>query len=390
VNAADAKDEPTRSPSLLAAMTGNGTRATRLGELVRAASAVASQTDLVELLGATVEAGMELTGATYGALGVIGEHRNLLQFVHRGIDEETADRIGGLPQGRGLLGLISREGKSYRLDDVAAHPASVGVPEHHPAIDTFLGVPVRAGDRLFGNLYLANKPDGFSEVDQVLVEALAEIAGSAVLSIRLQQRLRRLAVVEDRERIARDIHDAIIQELFAMGLEVQATRLRTEDPGLRATLRDHADRLDRVIQSLRELIFELRRPPAEQRDLRAEIDDLITRLTAARDTHVEVTYNGVFVGVTPKTVDDVLQLVRESLSNALRHSGAKTVRVEISATEQGIDIEVADDGRGFDLASEEPGLGLSSMGARTDRVGGTLRITTAPGKGTVVSMRVPL
>ncbi len=371
-------------------MNENGARATRLGELVRAAAAVASQTDLEELLGATVEAAMELTGATFGALGVIGEHRNLLQFVYRGIDDETADLIGLMPQGRGVLGLISREGTSLRLDNVAEHPDAVGFPEHHPVMDTFLGVPVRAGERLFGNLYLANKPGGFGEVDQVLVEALAEIAGSAVLSIRLQQRLRRLAVVEDRERIARDIHDAIIQELFAMGLELQATRLRTDDPDLRATLRSHAERLDRVIQSLRELIFELRRPPAEQRDLRAEIDDLITRLTAARDAQVDVTYNGVFVGMTPSTVDDVIQLVREALSNALRHSGAETVSVEVTASSEAIDIEVADDGRGFDLSTEEPGLGLSSMGARTDRVGGTLRIATAPGEGTVVTMRVPV
>jgi signal transduction histidine kinase len=243
---------------------------------------------------------------------------------------------------------------------------------------------------LFGNLYLTNKPGGFTEVDQSLVEALAEIVGSAVLSIRLQSRLRRLAVVDDRERIARDIHDAIIQELFAMGLELQATALRSDDAEIRATLRDHAERLDHTIRSLRQLIFDLRRPPVEHRDLRAEIDDLVTRLRSARRAEVEVTYNGVFAGITESTIDSVLQLVREALSNALRHSEAEIVSVAISAGEDAVGIEVRDNGRGFDLATEEPGLGLSSMGSRTDRGGGTLRIATAPGEGTLVSMTVPL
>lgn len=362
----------------------------RLGELIRAAASVASSTDLEALLSATIEAGMELTGATYGALGVVGEHGGLTRFQHSGIDDETALRIGPPPRGLGVLGLITREGRAIVVDDVSRHPDAVGFPEHHPPMDTFLGVPVRAGDNVFGNLYLTNKPGGFSAMDETLVEALAEIAGSAVQTIQLQDRLRRLAVVEDRERIAHDLHDAIIQELFAMGLELQAAMLRTDDPEVRETLRNHATRLDDVIQSLRELIFELRRPPVEQRDVRVEVDDLITRLGGSRDVDIDVSYHGVFAGLTQSTMNDVLQLVREALSNALRHAGASSIDVTITAEEQRIDIEVADDGRGFELGSEEPGLGLSSMSARTDRTGGSLRISTAPGEGTVVSMSVPV
>lgn len=360
----------------------------RLSQLIRAAASVASRTDLHDLFGATIEAGMELTGARYGALGVVGEHGALTQFEHRGLDEETVQRIGPVPRGVGVLGLITDE--TLRIDDVSRHPSAAGFPEHHPHMDTFLGVPLRAGDRTFGNLYLTNKPGGFTEMDQRLVEALAEIAGSAVKSIQLQDRLRRLAVVEDRERIAHDLHDAIIQELFAMGLELQATMLRTDDAAVRETLREHANRLDEVIRSLRELIFELRRPPVDRRDLRVEVDDLITRLGGARDIDIDVSYRGVFAGLGSSTMNDVLQLVREALSNALRHADAGHVTVAIDADETRIGIEVSDDGRGFDLATEEPGIGLSSMSARTERTGGSLSITTAPGKGTVVSMSVPI
>ena len=140
------------------------------------AAAVAGQTDLQAILTTTVEIAMDLTGAPHGALGVIGAHGGLVDFVHAGFDPDMAETIGGPPQGRGLLGVISREGRTFRLGHVTDHPESSGVPPHHPTMEAFLGVPVRAGPALFGNLYLTDKEGGFTEEDEALVEALAMIA----------------------------------------------------------------------------------------------------------------------------------------------------------------------------------------------------------------------
>lgn len=361
----------------------------RLSALVHAAAAVAGATDLKELLIATVETAMDLTGAPYGALGVVGEHGTLVEFVYRGMDEDTADLVGELPGGRGVLGLITRTGASLRLDELADHPASSGFPEHHPPMHTFLGVPVRAGDSLYGNLYLTEKEGGFTEEDQSVVEALALIAGSAVNTLRLQRRLTRLAVAEDRERIARDIHDAIIQDLFAVGLALQANANRVSDTAIRENLVENARHIDDSIASLRKFIFDLGRPPSDQRNLRDEVEDLVTRLSLDRPADVMLQISGSFAAVRGTVIDDVLQLIREALSNALRHAEATEVTVVVTEGDDRIAVEVVDNGIGFDLTETEPGLGLANLVSRAERAEGELRIDTAPGEGTHITATIP-
>lgn len=361
----------------------------RIRALVDWAASVAAQTDLDHLLEASVDAAMELTGARYGALGVLGEHGTLVQFVYRGIDEETAKAIGEVPTGKGVLGLISKSGQSFRLDRIGDHPASLGFPANHPSMSTFLGVPVRAGEARFGNLYLTEKAGGFTEQDQSIVEALASIAGSAVKTLRLQTRLRRLAIADDRERIARDIHDAIIQDLFAVGIALQATASRTADPDLAAALLAYATRVDDSIAALRQFIFDLGRPPADQRNLRGEVEDLVHRVAEPHGRDVALTVNGSFRGVPGPYIDDALQLVREALSNAIRHSGATRITVEIHESADAIGIAVRDDGSGFDLTETTLGLGLANLASRTERAGGELTIDTKPGEGTTIHATIP-
>lgn len=171
----------------------------RLSRLLDAVLAVAGDLDLETVLSRVVDAGCALVDARYGALGVIGPDEGLVAFVHQGIDEATADRIGQLPQGRGILGLLIDEPTPIRLDDLSRHPASYGFPEHHPPMNAFLGVPIRVGDRVFGNLYLTEKVGGgtFTAEDEELIVGLAAVAGAAIENARLYDDLRQRQVWRD-------------------------------------------------------------------------------------------------------------------------------------------------------------------------------------------------
>lgn len=361
-----------------------------LTSLIQAAAEVAGQPDLEAVLTTTVHTAKEATGARYAALGVIGEHGTLSDFLHEGMHADDVAAVGDLPTGKGVLGALITDPHTIRLDSIIEHPGSVGFPEHHPEMTTFLGVPIKVGDRVFGNLYLADKLGGFTEEDQAKVEGLAAIAGAAVSTARLRDRLTRLALVEDRERIARDLHDAVIQDLFAVGLGLQNVALTSEDTGMAASLDDAVDRLDQAIGSLRTFVFDLRAASQAHTDPARAVRQLVTRLSAPYgvDTSVEV---GRDLGRLPADrLDDALHIVRESVSNALRHSGTDRIDVRLDRGDLGLIVAVRDHGSGFDAARRSGGMGLGNMRARTERVGGQLEIDSAPGAGTVVRAVLPL
>jgi signal transduction histidine kinase len=364
----------------------------RLIQLVEAAATVAGQPDLITVLRSTIETAMELTGARYGALGVLGEHGTLIDFLHAGLEPGAADSIGRLPEGRGLLGTITRMGKTIRLDDIAEHTDSAGFPDHHPAMGTFLGVPVRVGETIFGNLYLTEKQGGFTSEDEQLVEALALIAGSAVSSARVHERLHRAAVVEDRERIAREIHDGVIQNLFAIGLSLQAASAdATEYPEVvQAKIADAVTQLDSVMATLRHYIFDLRVRAFGPKNLEAEIRLAANAILDSSPANAIVDIRGDTDDLSTVLIDDAVQLVREGVSNAGRHSGAEVVGVNVHRRGQWLSIEVRDDGHGFDPKVDGPGLGLKNMRQRVERAGGQIEIRSAPGTGTVVQLEIPV
>jgi signal transduction histidine kinase len=349
---------------------------------------VVRQDDLAKVLSRTIETAREITGARYGALGVVGEHGTLKEFVYTGIDAKTAEAIGHPPVGRGLLGTVIKEGITIRVDHLGRHPDSSGFPPNHPSMDSFLGVPVRVGREVFGNIYLTEKPGGFDEADAELVEALAVIAGAALSTARLHERLRALAVTEDRERIARDLHDSIIQDLFALGLSLQTTALRVEDTEVIQVLDDAVDRLDNAIEGLRNYILGLQEPfgGSFQKELRRTIEDL----AAPYPVKTRISVRGLPADLNAALGSEVIQMIKEASSNALRHSGSPTVEIAAESIEGKLMVRVFDYGSGFDPAAVSLGMGLTNLRARAGKLGGEVFVTSQPGAGTIVEVAIPL
>ena len=360
----------------------------RLGHLFRAASDVAGQADLRQVLFAVVETAMQATGARYGALGVIGDDGTLDEFLHVGMSEETVAEIGPPPTGQSLLGTIGK-GASVRLERISDHPDSAGFPAHHPPMESFLGVPLRTGDRIYGNLYLTEKVGGFSDEDQVTVEILAVIGGTAVMSNLLHAQVQRTALIEDRERIARDVHDAVIQDLFAVGLSLEGTSQRVDNAVAKDAIRVAVGRLDECITSLRHFIFDLQRSDAGDRPLTTELSELIQELADSYGAQVDLTFSGVLGDVTESVGDAIMHVVKETTSNALRHSGTKSVQVIVAGNAMDFRVSVKDRGAGFEMDGVTPGMGIRNIRDRVFGLGGSVEIQSTLGAGTVVNIHLP-
>jgi signal transduction histidine kinase len=358
-----------------------------LTPLITSAARVVSTDDLGEVLQTLVAQAKKATGARYGAIGVVGYHDVLTEFIYDGIDADQAAMIGHPPVGRGVLGTVIRKKEPITLDEISQHPDSVGFPEHHPDMHSFLGVPVAVGDDVFGNLYLTNKNGGFTDRDLEVATALSRIAGAAVQTARLQRRLRRVAIVEDRQRIARDLHDSVIQDIFATGLTLQGLASRLLDDDATELLNHAIDTLDRSVNSLRSYVFELKESTHSPMGLDERLQQLTARMGATYPAQVELNIEGE---VPDEWDEELLILATEALSNALRHSHADSVTVDLVVAPTELTLRVEDNGDGFDPSLAYAGMGLSNMAARTKGLGGDLQVESEPGKGTVVKASIPL
>ncbi len=231
----------------------------RRDRLIEAGMILASELSLDAVLQRIIELAVDITDARYGALGVIGPGGDLQQFITTGITPEEREAIGAPPHGRGILGALIEEGKPMRLPDISADPRSVGFPANHPKMKSFLGAPIIVRGAVFGDIYLTEKQGGpeFDERDERDVSVLAAQAGVAIENARLYNEIHRLAVLEDRERIAKELHDGVIQALFAVGMGLQGAALMSEEEVATRIEGAVAD-IDRVIRDLRNYIFGLR------------------------------------------------------------------------------------------------------------------------------------
>jgi len=338
----------------------------------------------------------DLVGARYAALGIVDGYGFIEQFITSGIGLAERERIGAPPVGHGLLGLIIREGRSYRIPEIASHPDSSGFPPNHPPMHSFLGVPVVVKARAIGNFYLTDKRAAaeFSEDDERIVAMFARHAGIAIENARLHSEVQRLAIVDERERIGRDLHDGIIQSLYAVSLSLEdVADLMTEAP------EEAESRVERAIESIQDTIRDLRnfifglRPELLERatlveSLRGLADEL--RIHAVIDVE-SVLDPAAARGIDSDRQGEILQVAREALSNVARHSEATRATVELRSDGRDTILVVSDNGRGFDPSAQRSGRhqGLPNMRSRAERLGGRLLIESAASSGTRIIVRVP-
>lgn len=354
--------------------------------------AVSSQLSVRDVLQMIVRSARSLAGARYAALGVPDDAGGFAEFLVDGLTAREQAAIGPLPRQHGLLGVMVREGKPLRLADIRTDPRFWGWPAAHPELTDVLAVPIRQGEAILGFIFAACKsaPGGFTERDEQVVGLFAAHAAIALTNARLYERGRELSVLEERARLARDLHDAVSQKLFSVRAKARAAAVLVDrDP----------ERAVEEIDSVAALAGEA------HAELRAVIDGLAPPELAAGGLAGSIRGYAVLAGRThgaeviveagdlpaldSEQETALYRVAQEAIGNALRHSGSPQVSVCLYRRQRNVHLEVSDHGTGFDPSSALVGLGLTTMRERAASAGGRLTITSAPGAGTRVRLSVP-
>jgi two-component system, NarL family, sensor histidine kinase DevS len=360
-----------------------------------ATRAIAGLQSVDHVLQVIVDQVRPLVGARYAALGIVDERGVIERFITSGMDPHTRRQIGALPRGRGLLGLIIRENRPFRIADIAADARGVGFPPHHPPMRSFLGVPVTVQGRSVGNLYLTEK-DGaaeFSAADQRLAETFAFHAGIAIENARLHEQVQRLAVVDERERISKDLHDGIIQSIYAVSLSLEDVPdlIHEDPPEVERRIERAIDSLHLTIRDIRNFIFGLRPELLSGTTLLVGLAAVVEEFRHHSIVDVELELPDVVPEPDEATTANLLAIVNEALSNVARHSGATraTIRLEVHDGDE-LCLAIDDNGRGFDPSAVASlgHQGLVNIRGRAAGIGATLDIASGPA-GTRLEVRRP-
>jgi signal transduction histidine kinase len=358
--------------------------------------AVASQQSVEQVLQQLVECARELAGARYAALGIPDGAGGFSKFLTTGMSDELIASMGPLPRTHGMLGAMLEETRPFRTDDLHTDPRFRGWwPKGHPDMRSFLGVPIVSPDGVIGSFYVTHKEgaDSFSDEDQELIELLASHAAIAITNARLYERSRELSILEERNRLALELHDAVSQKLFGLVLTAESAETLLERDGQAA--RAQIERLKQLsreaLDELRSLILELR-PPALARDgLCGALRKHVEVVRQLHPVEIELRIDDAASAGDDGRDQEVFRIAQEALQNALRHARANHVELRLGRRDGQLSLEVRDDGTGFrpdDPELRSRRLGLTSMEERAARLGGRLEIHSAPGEGTDIRLEV--
>ena len=370
-------------------------QARRLAAIDEASLAISSDLDLASVLQRVVELSRDVTGARYGALAMVDEEGKITEFLTSGMSLEERERIGRLPEGKGLLGAVIREGKTLRVDRIAGHELSVGFPPNHPAMTSFIGLPIVYEGRILGDLYLTEKSHGepFTERDEDALRTFAAHAAVAIENARLYGQVQDLVLLEERERIGMDLHDGVIQSLYATGLGLESCLDDLEHDPIEAQAQLHRaiDALNQTIVDIRSYIFHLRPALLAGSDLAGAVGALLQELKVNTLMDVQLTEDpNACRGLSEEQLAALFHVAREALTNVRKHAHATTVAARLEQHDGVFRMTITDDGVGFDRVQPRSGQGLRNIHERVAALDGLLEIQSAEGEGTRLTFEVPL
>jgi signal transduction histidine kinase len=357
---------------------------------------IAAELSVEAVLQRLVDSARDLAGARYAAIGVPDGEGAFDCFITSGMSDALVAAMGPLPRTHGMLGAMLEADRPHRTDDIRTDPRFRGWwPRAHPQMRSFLGVPIVARGGGIGAFYLTDKvgAEAFDAEDEQLIVMLAAHAAIAIENARLYERSRELTVVEERNRVARELHDSVTQNLFGVVLAAEsAATLLDRDPQTARVELQRVQELARAgMEELRSLIFELRPAALADEGLVATLRKHVGVLRRVHDQDIALQVGGA-PRPSARTDGDVFRIAQEAVNNALHHAHASRIDVALDARNGTLVLTVADDGVGFDpsaAAVRARRLGLTSMEERARALGGALRIDSRPGAGTRVRLEVP-